>query len=95
MPHNRLPVPEAPINDRLLATLIELFEKDPDATVTEAEASLMFQAAPGCLRELLTYRQLLGRQYEGAWLDGVVAASSNVVRLPDNRDRHPDPRGGV
>jgi hypothetical protein len=95
MPHNRLPVPEAPINDRLLATLIELFEKDPDATVTEAEASLMFQAAPGCLRELLTYRRLLARQYDDLWVEGALASSSNVVRLPDNRDRRPDPRETV
>lgn len=95
MPHTAAPVPPAPITDRLLETLIGLLERDPDAEITEAEGALVIQATPGCLRELLTYRRLLGRQYDAAWIEG--DAASNVVRLPDNRadnrDRRPDPRG--
>jgi hypothetical protein len=92
MPYVSAPVPPAPITDRLLETLIGLLERDPNAEITEAEGALILQATPGCLRELLTYRRLLGQRYDGLWLDGAVAAS-NIVRLSEARDRFPDPRG--
>lgn len=75
----------APITDRLLATLIATWEREPDAALTDAEAQLIIQTTPGCLRELATYRRLLGRCYAEAWIEGAIEAGPNVVRLPANR----------
>lgn len=83
MPH-ALPVTPAPITDQLLEALIGVFSYDHDKPLTDAEVSLMFQATPGCLSELLTYRRLLGAEYARLWIDGAIEAAPNVVRLPAN-----------
>lgn len=96
MPHTRLPVPEAPITDRLVEALIETIAKTEHSDLTAPEAALILQATPGCLRELLAYRRLLGRQYDGAWIEGSAELAPNVVRLADNRPAAPaDPRGAA
>lgn len=83
MPH-ALPVAPAPITDQLLDALIGVYDYDHDKPLTDAEVALMFHATPGCLRELRTYRQLLGAEYARVWLDGAIEAAPNVVRLPAN-----------
>lgn len=96
MPHTRLPVPEAPITDRLVEALIETIAKTEHSDLTAPEAALILQATPGCLRELLAFRRLLGRQYAGAWIEGSAELAPNVVRLADNRPAAPaDPRGAA
>lgn len=89
-------IPEAPITDRLVEALIETIAKTEHSDLTAPEAALILQATPGCLRELLAYRRLLGRQYAGAWLEGSAELAPNVVRLADNRPAAPaDPRGAA
>lgn len=96
MQHTRLPVPEAPITDRLVEALIETIAKTEHSDLTAPEAALILQATPGCLRELLAYRRLLGRQYAAAWIEGAADMGPNVVRLADNRPAAPaDPRGAA